>query len=95
MPAMTNGSNANGYWVMDPVGHIHQWGEVTTDINGGTLSVTFPIPFTNLASVVPNVSTSSLTDRITYVVDGSTTLTGFTIANNGSGGFAKWEADGY
>ncbi len=89
------GNNANGYWISDPLNHIHQWGTVTTDINGGTLLVTFPTPFTVLASVVPVVSTLSLTDRITWVVDASVTLTGFTIANNGSGGFATWSADGY
>src|ERR1022692_3731292 len=34
------------------------------------------------------------TDRITFVIDGSVSTTGFTIANNGSGGFAYWIADG-
>jgi hypothetical protein len=91
----SNGNNANGYWVEDPVEHIHQWGIVSTDINGGTLAVTFPKAFTDLASIDVRVTTKSSTDRITFLVDGSTTLTGFTVGNNGSGGYAYWEADGY
>ena len=39
-----SGNNANGYWVKDPLGHIHQWGEINTDINGGTLAVSFRQP---------------------------------------------------
>ncbi len=89
----TFGSNANGHWEKDPVGIITQWGYISTDINGGTLAVTFPIPFPTAVEMVLAV-TSSPTDRITYVVDGSPTLTGFTVGNNGSSGFAYWEAKG-
>lgn len=91
----TSGNNGNGYWRKESDGFIRQWGRVTTDINNSTLAVSFPINFTNLASVVVVVTTYSGTDRITYVVNGSIALNGFTIANNGSGGFATWQAEGY
>jgi hypothetical protein len=94
-PGFTNGSNVNGYWSKDPSGLIRQWGTVTTDINAGTLAVAFPTNFTTSASIAVNVSTLSATDRITYVVDGTVTTSGFTIGNNGSGGYAYWEAVGY
>jgi hypothetical protein len=90
----SSGSNANGAWTQDPTGHTHQWGTVTTDINGGTVAVTFPVAFASGTGVVVNVTTKSSTDRITYVVDGSVSASGFTVGNNGSSGFAYWEADG-
>jgi hypothetical protein len=80
--------------VQDPTGHIHQWGVVATDINGGTVAVTFPLAFSSGTGVSPVVTTKSATDRITFVVDGSVTASGFTVGNNGSGGYAYWEADG-
>lgn len=91
----SNGNNSNGYWVQDPTGHIRQWGQVTTDINGGTLTVTFPTAFTNLSSVSVTVSTLSNTDRITFIVSGSISTTSFQVSNNGSSGYATWQADGY
>lgn len=72
---------------------IIKWGQVTTDINGGTLGVTFNTPFPNNCYAVLPV-THSTTDRITYVVYGSVTTNGFTIGNNGSSGFAFWVAIG-
>ncbi len=89
----SSGNNSLGFWVKDPLGHIRQWGNVMTDINGGTLTVTFPTPFTD-ASSVSVVATARGVDRVTYVVDGSVTTGGFTIGNNGSS-YAFWQADGY
>jgi len=93
--AYQSGSNANGYWQKDPTGLIRQWGRVLTDIDGNQIGVTFPTNFTNASSVSVVVSTYSPTDRITYVVSGSIGISGFTIGNNGSSGFATWEAIGY
>jgi hypothetical protein len=90
----SSGSNANGNWVQDPTGHIHQWGVVTTDLSGGTHVVTFPTAFSSSTGISVNVSTKSPTDRITYVVDGSVSSSSFTVGNNGSSGFVYWEADG-
>jgi hypothetical protein len=90
----SSGSSGHGHWVQDPTGHIHQWGYITTDINGGTVAVTFPTAFSSATDVVVNVTTKSPTDRISFVVDGSVTASGFTVGNNGSSGFIYWEADG-
>jgi hypothetical protein len=83
---------ANGS-AMLPGGLILKWGHVTTDINGGTLPVSFNAPFPNNCYGVYPV-TSSTTDRITYIVNGTVTTSGFTIGNNGSSGFAFWFAIG-
>jgi hypothetical protein len=94
----SSGSNSNGIWVQDPTGYVRQWGRVTTDINSGTVAVTFPTPFASGSAAAGNVAvvaaTRSGTDRITFVVDGSVSDTGFTVGNNGSGGYADWEASG-
>lgn len=93
--SFSSGNAGGAYWVQDPTGHIRQWGEVTSDINGGTLFVSFPKHFTNAASISVVVATKSSADRITFVVDGTVGTTGFTISNNGSSGYAYWTADGY
>jgi hypothetical protein len=49
----TNGNNINGWWVKDPVNHIHQWG-ITPTFGGsgyGTTVITFPTSFTTQLSV--------------------------------------------
>jgi hypothetical protein len=81
--------------VKDPTGHIHQWGAVTADLNGKRVSVTFPTPFTDASTVAVTPVTYSTSDRITYLVNGSVTTTGFSVDNNGSGGYVQWMADGY
>ena len=74
-------------------GLVIEWGHVTTDIDGGTVGVSFPLTFPNNAFVVIPV-TLSPTDRITYVVNGSLSQSGFTVGNNGSSGFAYYLAIG-
>ncbi|NOW46709.1 hypothetical protein FHW96_002869 [Novosphingobium sp. SG751A] len=49
--AATFGSNANGYWRKMPNGLIEQWGEATAGESSSPPSSSFPIPFTDLASV--------------------------------------------
>jgi len=89
----SQGSSASGFWEMDPLGIITQWGQVNVDINAGTIAITFPMTFpTSVESII--VTTWSITDRITFVVKGSESVNGFTISNNGSSGFAYWEAKG-
>ncbi len=90
LPAQFNGST-NAITIS---GLTLQWGQVTTDINAGTLPISFPQAFSNAVLAVL-VSTLSTTDRITYVVSGSVTTSGFTIANNGSSGYAYWLALGW
>ena len=48
--SFTSGSNANGRWVKDPTGHIHQWGTISGSIVTGS-TITFPTPFTDASSV--------------------------------------------
>ncbi len=52
----TSGSNANGYWTKDPLGHIHQWGHITGETSNTCALITFPVAFTTAASIVPTVS---------------------------------------
>lgn len=92
---IASGTSGGNYWERSASGKFTMWGTVTTDINGGTLGVSFPTNFTVLASISVVVTTKSTTDRITYVVDGSVTTSGFTIGNNGSAGFAYWQAVGF
>jgi hypothetical protein len=80
-------------WRQYSDGGLEQWGQVVTDINGGTLAVTFPKAFPNACFNVI-VTTLSNNDRITYVLQGSVSTTGFTIGNNGSDGYAYWRAVG-
>jgi len=56
--ASTTGSNANGYWEKRPNGMIEQWGTATAlDPWSGDLA--FPIPFSDLASVNLQVTSSA------------------------------------
>jgi hypothetical protein len=94
----TFGNNGNGYWVIDPTGHIHQWGVVSGTISTGRI-IPFAIPFTNAASVVP-VASAIIThgSGIGYpsITNGSVTTTQFGVemGSNPSQGI-YWSADGY
>jgi hypothetical protein len=94
----TFGNNGNGYWVIDPAGHIHQWGSVSGIISTGSI-IPFAIPFTNAASVVP-VASAIIThgSGIGYpsITNGSVTTTQFGVemGSNPSQGI-YWSADGY
>lgn len=99
----TSGSNSNGYWIKDPLGHIHQWGH----ISGETMNcnpITFPVTFTTLASIVPTVADdfevgSSIEHSI--VINASHGCTGLSITqmydwvSSTGGNGAWWSADGY
>jgi hypothetical protein len=50
----TSGNNSNGYWVKDPLGHIHQWGHVTGETSNTCFLITFPVAFVTAASIVPS-----------------------------------------
>jgi hypothetical protein len=95
----TSGNNANGYWIKDPTGRIHQWGCVATSVSTGS-SVTFPTSFTTAASIAPNATSSTtMGDGIAFISiqKGTVTVSGFTIevgAESSSDGMC-WSADGY
>jgi hypothetical protein len=92
---IASGSAGGKYWERSASGKYTMWGVLNTDINNGTVVVTFPRAFTNLSSISVVVSTYSNTDRITYIIYGSISVNGFTVGNNGSGGYATWQAIGY
>ena len=88
----TSGSNASGYWVKDPTGHIHQWGAVTASWSSGQ-TFSFPVNFTNSATVqVVATDTKSVTGNPLSV--NSFTVSGFA-AYNSDGDSFSWMADGY
>jgi hypothetical protein len=48
--ALTSGSNSNGHWIKDSLGHIHQWGHVSGETSGCN-AITFPTAFTDATSI--------------------------------------------
>lgn len=53
------GSNEHGYWVKHPNGVIEQWGALTAGESSSPPAQTFPIPFTDFASI--NLSVNART----------------------------------
>lgn len=49
--AFEEGSNANGYWRRWPSGLIEQWGQTAGTGAHGTVTVSYPVSFTTLASI--------------------------------------------
>ena len=47
----TSGSNSSGYWIKDPVGHIHQWGATTVYVDALYGTLNFPIAYTNFSTI--------------------------------------------
>lgn len=100
----TSGSNANGYWVKDMTGRLHQWGHLlsTTASNCAASAVTFPVAFTVLASIVPGITDDASTgtpatpsvDYGTHNSCASPTTATFEIWTLGTNG-VWWWADGY
>jgi hypothetical protein len=98
-----SGSNANGYWVKDPTGHIHQWGHIsgeTTNCN----EIAFPVAFTTLASITPTVSDDfstgssiehSIVINAAHGCTGLSTTAMYDWVSSTGGNGAWWTADGY
>lgn len=84
----TSGNSGGVYWVKDPTGHIHQWGNVDST----PATITFPIAFTSSVSVVPGSNKSGAESPTTA---SSITLGGFVLAVSGGTDAAAWTADGY
>lgn len=107
----TTGSNANGYWVKDPTGHIRQWGFISvpsgSSFPNGTF--TFPTTFTNISSIVItgcgmstiNGSSLSTTGNIpVFAAIAESVTTGqwrvdTNVGNNFSAITIQWTADGF
>jgi hypothetical protein len=93
----TSGSNANGYWTKDPTGKIEQWMQNAVSSGsdpGGTgpSTYTFPIPFTNSASVVVNAN--YVGTQLSPVAVESVTDENF-VASAENGWNISWRAVGY
>lgn len=107
----TTGSNANGYWVKDPTGHIRQWGFISvpsgSSFPNGTF--TFPTTFMNISSIVItgcgmstiNGSSLSTTGNIpVFAAIAESVTTGqwrvdTNVGNNFSAITIQWTADGF
>jgi hypothetical protein len=53
---ITSGSNSNGSWIEFPDGTIMQRGHVASENTGSCTVITFPIAFTNAATIVPGAT---------------------------------------
>ena len=99
----TSGNNANGYWIKDPTGRIHQWGCVSSSLSTGS-SITFPATggnaFTTASSIAPTATSKTTSgDGIGFpsIQKGTITTSGFTVevgAESSIDGMC-WSADGY
>lgn len=107
----TKGSTSYGFWEKSPSGKITQWGTIITSSSGHSVPVTFPTPFTNLASISIVVSPympASVSPNTKHMAEvdagdsGSTpvSLTGFGVQSFDLGGSTVsdtvfWQAVGY
>jgi hypothetical protein len=101
--AFSSGSSGGAYWSKDPSGLIRQWGHASGLSTGSPNTVTFPIAFTNLASV--NITATDdfyVGSSIEVSVIGNSahggappTLTQFQLWVSSSGNGAWWQAVGY
>ena len=95
-PAVVNsGSNANGYWRKWDDGHIEQWGETASLAGDTSAALTFPIAYSDLASIMVTADQSSNTNTSDYNLKftAKTTST-FTIRPGYWGGTFYWRSIG-
>jgi hypothetical protein len=97
----TSGNNSNGYWIKDPVGHIHQWGTLTGSgsVSTGT-TVSFPIAFTAASSITVNATSITISGHgigFASIQSGTVSTSGFTveIGSESTVDGLHWSADGY
>lgn len=77
----SSGSNANGFWEIDPLGVIRQWGITATPTAQGVQpAVNFPIPFPSTVQSIEMtpIQVSGQHTMVPSVVQGSPTGTSFT-----------------
>ena len=97
----TSGNNSAGYWIKDPTGHIHQWGNIagSCSVSTGT-QITFPTAFTNAGSISAVAMSNTVHgDGIGFIslYSGTLNTTGFEVevgAESCTDGL-YWTADGY
>jgi hypothetical protein len=90
------GTAASGEWERHPNGNIEQWGTAVTG-GGGTVAVTFPIPFPSTCDqvlVTTNDSAASIGNYVSATTTG-VTLQAWTVAGAaGPGKSVSWRAKG-
>jgi hypothetical protein len=79
-------------WEITPLGHIHEWG-LAGDAGGGTITVTFPLPFPHAVFSVVAVDFFLASSRDVSVLNFTTTT--FDVHNNGPSNGEYWQADGW
>lgn len=97
--AGTFGSNANGYWEKRANGVIEQWGTATAYDPGlqGLPDLTFPIPFTDLASInmqVTSPGSNSGSQDGNKVGGQATSISQFQVYSDDRTNTVKWRAIG-
>jgi len=97
--ASTFGSNANGYWEKRANGVIEQWGTATAYDPGlqGLPALTFPIPFTDLASInmqVTSPGSNSGSQDGNKVGGQATSISQFQVYSDDRTNTVKWRAIG-
>jgi hypothetical protein len=95
----TSGNNSNGYWVKDPIGHIHEWGTVTCG-SSQPCTANFPLAFTTVGSIIVTIANYFPGGDSGYLTIDSTsgpiTISGFGAhQNNTTSQVMLWAADGY
>jgi hypothetical protein len=99
----TSGSNTNGYWEKNSNGRIEQWGHVSGLSTGSPQTITFPIPFTNAATINAGAWDDFFTGGSvevsvfagSYHGGSAPTTIQFQIWVSSSGNGAYWRATGY
>lgn len=99
----TNGNNSNGYWVKDPLGHIHEWGHIASESGSSCNEIVFPLAFTAAASIVPSgtddfaVGSSIQHSLAVNAAHGCTAISTTEMWDwvSSSGNGVWWTADGY
>jgi hypothetical protein len=89
----SSGSTAAGYYVKDPIGHIHEWGSAAS--TSVSVSITYPLMCST--SVVPVWSSVDIgpgaTRNVAYLTASGTS--GFTVQTDASSVSVNWNVDCY
>ena len=92
----SKGQNANGFFTRSPVGEINQWNSVA--LGTSTVTVTFPTAFSNLSSIVIQLTpiiNPSVGSNPVAIIQGSITLTSFQIVGSVVSQNVGWVARGF
>jgi hypothetical protein len=92
----SKGQNSNGFFTRSPIGEINQWNSVA--LGTSTVTVTFPTTFSNLSSIVIQLTpiiNPSLGSSPVAIIQGSITLTSFQVVGSVVSQNVGWVARGF